>query len=150
MAYDASEVLGSPQVSGARVMAKGFVSRHVASQLNVVGGIAGAVLSSTATEVVNDKQKKEHPGGDAPDINAGFLAATEGELALVAIKVGVVKSKLGDVVARVPRNKVASIEYGGGAVSKLTVVFTDETRWQFDVPKNGAKAAKEFAQALSA
>lgn len=150
MAYDASELLGSPQVAGARVMAKGFVSRHVANQLNVVGGVAGAVLSSSATELVKHKQKIERPGADAPDINAGFLAATDGELALVAIKVGVVKSKLGDVVARVPRSKVASIEYGGGAMSKLTVIFTDETRWEFDVPKNGAKAAKEFADAISA
>jgi hypothetical protein len=150
MAYDASEILGAPQVGGARVMAKGFVRRHVASQLNVVGGAAGAVLSSSATEIVNNKQKKERPGADAPDVNAGFLAATEGELALVSIKVGVVKSKLGDVVTRVPRSKVASIEYGGGAMSKLTVVFTDETRWEFDVPKNGAKAAKDFAEAISA
>lgn len=149
MAYDASEILGSPQVGGARVMAKGFVSRHVASQLNVVGGIAGAVMSSTATEVVNSKQEKGRHGADAPDINAGFLSATAGELALLSIKVGVVKSKLGDVVARVPRSKLASIEYGGGAMSKLTVVFTDETRWEFDVPKNGAKAAKEFAGAIS-
>ena len=149
MAYDASEILGSPQVGGARVMAKGFVGRHVANQLNVVGGIAGAVLSSTATELVNNKQTKERPGADAPDIDAGFLAATEGELALIAIKVGVVKSKLGDVVARVPRRKLTSIEYGGGALSNLTVVFSDETRWEFDVPKNGAKAAKEFAEAIS-
>lgn len=149
MAYDASEILGSPEVAGARVMAKGFVSRHVASQLNVVGGVAGAVLSSTATEAVNRKQKKDSPGGDTPDFNAAYLAATEQELALVGIKVGVVKSRLDAVIARAPRGTAVSIEYGGGLVSKLTVAFKDGSKWELDVPKNGAKAAKEFAETVT-
>jgi hypothetical protein len=52
-------------------------------------------------------------------------------------------------VARVPRSEVASIDYDGGFISKLTVHFTDESRWDFDVAKGGGKACKALADVVN-
>ena len=64
MGYDASEMLGAPERAGVRVMPKGFVKRHAASQAGMgVGGVVGALVSSTASEVV----KRREPGdADTP------------------------------------------------------------------------------------
>ena len=152
MAYDASEILGSPQVAGARVMDTGAIARHAAGLggVGLVGGVTGAVLSPSATELVERHQKAEQAGSETPALRGGaFLAASADDLALITVKVGMVKSSLNKVLARIPRSDVKSVAYEGGVVSKLTVSLTDDTTWSFHVPKNGANAAKEFAAAIS-
>lgn len=153
MAYDASDILGAPQVAGARVMDTGYIARHAAGMggVGLAGGATGAILSSSATEFVERHEKRSQSDSDTPALRGGaFLAATADELALVSVKVGMLKSSLGQVLARLPRSDVKSVNYESGMVSKLTVSLVDETTWAFHVPKNGSKAAKEFAAELGA
>ena len=148
MAYDATEILGAPQVAGARVLSKGYIKRQAAGPAGVglVGGVTGAVISATASEAVGRQQKNEQAEADTPHVGrSAFLAATADELALIGINEKSLTGKLGDVLARVPRGDVRSIEYDGGFISKLTVFLTDETKWEFDVAKGGGKAAKGIA-----
>jgi hypothetical protein len=151
MAYDASEILGSGQVAGARVLSKGFIVGHAAGPagLGLAGGVTGALLSATASDVVARQRKKDNAGSVTPVIGrSAFLAATADDLALVAINQKSLTGKLSDVLARVPRSEVAAVDYDGGFVSHLTVAFTDGSKWEFDVAKGGGKACKVLAEEI--
>jgi hypothetical protein len=69
MAYDATEILGAPQVAGARVLTKGYIKRQAAGPggVGLAGGVPcgvpGVILSASATEVVGRQQKKEQAPG---------------------------------------------------------------------------------------
>jgi hypothetical protein len=52
------------------------------------------------------------------------------ELALVELKAGMVRMKLGEVVVRVPRNSVASAEVGDELMPSVTIGFVDGTQWR--------------------
>lgn len=152
MAYDASELLGASQVAGARVLVKGFIKRRAAGPggVGLAGGVTGAVLAASATEVVGHQEKKASAETDTPKIgSSAFLAATADELALVGIKPKGLTAKLSEVLVRVPRGDVQSIDYHSGFISSLTVYFNDDTKWEFDIAKNGGKAAKAIASNFS-
>ena len=153
MGEDASEVLGSPQVGGVRVMPKGGIWKQAwgSNTAGAVGGVAAAIVSSTGTEIAKRKQKKQMEAADTPKIgDIAYLAATAEELALVSVRSGPFKLHVGDqVLLRMPRDKVQSVEYHGAYVSSLAVLFDDETRWEFDVPKSQGKNAKAFAAVFS-
>lgn len=153
MAYDASEILGAPQLAGARVLSKGFIMKHAMGPAGagLAGGVTGAVASSTGTEILGRRAKKrEH---EAPSVTpkigrSAFLAATADELALVDINEKGLTGKLSDVLIRVPRDRVAAVDFKGGFVSHLTVSFADESKWEFDVAKGGGKACKALSEEL--
>lgn len=151
MAYDATKILGSAQIAGARVLRKGYIASHAAGPAGagLAGGATGAVISATASDAVARKNKAEREQAATPAVGrSAFLAATADELALVGIKQGSMTGKLGEVVARVPRADVASVDYRGGFVSHLTVAFTDGSKWEFDVAKGGGKACKAVAEEM--
>jgi hypothetical protein len=153
MGYHATEILGAKQVAGATVMPKGAIMRSVAGPtgVNLVGGVAGAVLSSTAGEVAKRKNKTADTDSDTPVLGrTAFLSVTDSELALIGIKMGILSNKLSDVIARVPRSDIRSVEFQSSVMSKLTVSFTNDTTWDFEVSKTNGKAAKGIAVLLGA
>ncbi|HWF15424.1 MAG TPA: hypothetical protein VG244_04530, partial [Acidimicrobiales bacterium] len=99
---------------------------------------------------VGRKRQKDAATSTTPNVGrSAFLAATADELALVGINQKSLTGKLSDVMARVPRSEVASIAFDGGFVSKLSVSFTDESRWDFEVAKGGGKACKALAEEIN-
>ena len=153
MAYNASEILGAPQVAGARVLSKGFIMKHAwgPGGAGLAGGVAGAVASASGTEVLKRKEKRQEEQSPSvtPKIGrSAYLAATADELALVDINQKSLTGKLSDVLMRVPRDQVESVDFKGGFVSHLTVAFTDGSRWEFDVAKGGGKDCKALAEEI--
>lgn len=134
MATDASSLLGVPQRAAVRVMAKGSTAKML-----TLGslGIAVAELSGKQAKV------------DTPAFGrVGLLAVTDDEVALVSMA-GAITLKPKAVVARVPRNSVTGMHVGGGMAStRVVVLFSDDTAWMVEVPKNLAKQAKVVAAEL--
>jgi hypothetical protein len=96
------------------------------------------------------RQRKEDNAASVTPVigRSAFLAATADDLALVGINQKSLTGKLSDVLAQVPRSEVASVDYDGGFVSRLTVAFTDGSKWEFDVAKGGGKACKALAEEI--
>ncbi len=145
MALDASELLGAAQVAGTRVTPIASASKRAGMEG------AGVLVSGVASKLLLGKKTKELLDSQTPKFgNLGFLAATDQELALIHTKIGVVKGKLGDVVARVPRSQVASAEMTGAMVGKLVVNFSDGTRWAFEVPARNKSDARKLLELFGA
>jgi hypothetical protein len=152
MAYNASDILGAPQIAGARVLPKGFIVKHATGPAGVglAGGVTGAVVSATASDIAARKRREDLATSTTPVIGrSAFLAATADELALIGINQKSLTGKLSDVIVRFPRSDVASVDYNGGIVSKLTISFADESRWEFEIAKGGGKAAKGLAEEIA-
>ena len=79
-----------------------------------------------------------------------YLAVTADELALIEVKSKVVGTYLDEVIVRVPRSELASVELDGGGLYALplTVTFSGGDRWELEVPKPSKKHAKEVVQTL--
>ncbi|MGA7670662.1 MAG: hypothetical protein WBW04_09590 [Nitrolancea sp.] len=138
MAADASVALGSPQVAGIFVNPTGFGRRAIAAG---VGGVVGGVIAARTAP----KQAGVPAFG-----RVGYLAATESDIALLKTKSGLINMKVTDqVLARRGRSEIASIQIDGGALaSKLTIHFTDDDEWLFDVPRVKARDARQFVETL--
>jgi hypothetical protein len=150
MALDASQVLGSPQLAGVKVNPRGAGRSRGASSVGVgVGGLVGGVISAAASTQA-DKRKAAYAGeSETPKFGRlAYLAVTEGELALIQLKSGMVTVHLGEVIARVPRGEVASAELGGGVSPSLEITFGGRGGWQLEVPRPSKKHAEEVVQAL--
>jgi hypothetical protein len=138
MASDASAALGAPQLAGSFVGPKGLTRSMTA---RAAGGIVGAALAGSA-------------GAEGtPNFGrVGYLAVTDGELALLKTKVGFLglKMKVSDeVLARVPRSEVASSELDKGALkSSLEIQFASGGAWEFEIPKANRKTAEQVVGAL--
>ena len=107
----------------------------------VLGAVGGA-LAGAATQ----------PGDRSP-VQAGgiaFLAVFAEEIVVFRGKRGALKPKpTAEVIASVPRSAVASAQLDRkGMSAALTVTFTDEETWEFDLPRVHVKAAKDVVQAL--
>jgi hypothetical protein len=141
-------MLGVQERAGIRVLPKGYIKRHAARSAGVgVGGLLGAAVSATATEMV--KRQDKPAVSEMPDFRrAAYLSVTDDEIVLIKIKPGLVSGKLDEILARVPRSEVAGAEYHGGMISKFDVTFSDDGVWQFEVAKGGGKDAKEVADLL--
>jgi hypothetical protein len=124
---DASSALGAPEVAGAWVNPTGKARRTV----DAVGfgqyGASGERSAETPTF-----------GG------FGYLALSATELVLVKGKQGLVGLKLtDDVVAKVPRNEVTSIQLGEGKISApLTIAFGSGRQWDLEVARAHRRAAE--------
>ena len=95
MAFDASELLGEPQVVGTTVNPRGFGKRKGLQQVGLVGE---AMLAAT----------RKSPTAETPTFGRiAYLAVTERDVALIKIESGAVKGKLAEVLARVPRSEIA-------------------------------------------
>ena len=138
MAEDGSAALGAPEVAGAFVNPKGGAKKMA------FGGVIG----------INVIEKlKKRGADDLPNFGrVGYVAASADEVALVKTKAGSggLKMKVTDeALARAPRSEIASAELDSGlVVSKLSIVFTNGTTWEFQVPRARKKNAVGLVEAL--
>jgi hypothetical protein len=114
-------------------------------------GLGGAVAGAMAGKHV-DAERAQAAGSVTPSfVMIGWLALTANEIALVSIdrKRGL---KLDQVLGRVPRAEVSSVELGKAApmISKpLIVTFTNGDQWVFEVPALGKGDVKEIAASFA-
>jgi hypothetical protein len=146
VAGDASNALGAPEIAGTLVNPKGLTKKMTAA---TAGGELGGAVGSLAASVIAG----EDSGGaaDLPNFGrVGYVAASDGEIALVKTKTGAFKMKVSDeVLARASRSEIRSVELDQGKLlSHLTIAFNNGVRWQFDIPKQAKKRAQELVRAL--
>ncbi len=143
MSHDASELLGESQVAGASVKPIGSASRQAA----IIGpGVGGGLAAGATSRLMDGKKSRDLRSSQTPRFGSlGFLAVTDQELALIRVNMGVTKGKLVDVVARVPRSRVASAEMTGVWFVHLVVNFADGTRWAFEVSPQNKRQARTVA-----
>src|ERR671933_2402346 len=108
MGLDASQVLGSPQIAGARVNPKGFAKKTITASAAKHAGVVGAAVTARAGYKAQQEQATAAEASDTPKFKLAYLALTADELALVRLKAGLVSTKFGEVLVRVPRSEVAS------------------------------------------
>jgi hypothetical protein len=144
MGGDASEALGAREVAGTFVMPKGMTRRMTGvAAAGVVGGVVGGMVAQGASAA------KRYEG--APDFGTlGYVAVTDGEVAIVRGKRGLLSPRVGDeVVARAARSDIASAELDPGALkAALRIAFADGGWWEFEVPKVNRKTAQAVVRAL--
>jgi hypothetical protein len=125
---DASNALGSPEVAGAWVNPSGMGKRTINAVAFGQYGTGGST-----------------PTAETPNFGGfGYLALSSTELAIVKGKRGLVGLKMtDDVVAKVPRTQVASVELGEGKiVAPLTITFGDGGQWNLEVARAHRGAAQ--------
>jgi hypothetical protein len=138
MTTDASVALGAPQLAGTFVNPKGFARQVTAA---VAGGAVGR-LAAAATAPAQ---------GDVPNFGrVAYVAVTADEVAIVKTKSGLFKMKVTDqVLARRARAEISAVELKRGAlISGLTIHFSDESWWTFDVPKANQRTAAQTVEVL--
>jgi hypothetical protein len=136
MAFDASTLLGSPQLAGVKVNPRGMSKR-------VAGNIAGRLPARVVYGSVGSTTSESPNFG-----RLAYLAVTDSELALIKLKSGLVTSKLDEVIARIPRSDVSTVELGSGWVTPLTITFSNGDTWQLEVPPPNKKHAQAVVHAL--
>ena len=151
MGLDASQVLGSAQVAGAKVSPRGMGRSITFSSAGMSGGAVGAVVGAAASGRANRRQQEIAATSETPKLGRfAYLAVTGDEVALIKLKSGLVSQKLTEVVARVPRSQVASAELGSGQLApELTVSFRDGDTWLLEVPRISKKDAEDVVRMLS-
>ena len=148
MGLDASKLLGSPQVAGARVNPKGFAKKKITASAASHAGIVGAAVTARAGYKAQEQQAEAAAESDTPRFRLAYIAVTADEVALVRLKAGLVSTKLDEVLLRVPRADVASAEMGPGLSPSLTIELRDGGQWLLEVPRVSKKDAEEVVSAL--
>jgi hypothetical protein len=126
---DASTALGATEIAGAWVNPSGKGKRT----MNAVA--FGQYGTGTA------------PGADTPNFGGfGYLAVSATDLVVVKGKQGLVGLKMtDDVIAKVPRSEVASVELGEGKItSPLRITFDSGGQWDLEVARAHRKAAERL------
>jgi hypothetical protein len=150
MALDASELLGSPQLAGAKVNPRGTGKRRMAGGAGLGGGLVGAALGAAASMRAEKQQATTAAASETPDFSGiAYVAVTANDLALIKLVSKVVTVQLGEIIARVPRATVASAEVGGGVSPSLTIAFHDGGSWLLEVPRPFKKSAEGIVRALA-
>jgi hypothetical protein len=153
MAIDVTALVGSAQVAGTQVSPRGFGKKAMKGYAGMyVGGAVGAAISARGQQKAGEEKATWAAETQTPKFGAhGFLALTEDELTLVKMKQGLASLKPVEVIARVPRSDVATIELGGGVpMSALTVSFANGESWQLEVPMVSKGKAKNLVGVLCA
>jgi hypothetical protein len=146
MAFDASELLGAPQVAGVKVTPIGSARQRA----RVAGAGVGMIPAEIAGKLLFGKKSKTLKGNQTPSIGRlGFLAVTETELALMNTKTHGLTGALNQVVARVPQSNVASAEISGAMIGKLVINFKDGTQWAFETPPQNKKDARALVELVT-
>jgi hypothetical protein len=104
------------------------------------GPVAGAIGAAAQTFI------ERHQKGNAAQTPAfkgsAYVAVTEGEIALIQLKSGLVSRKLDRVLVPRARAEIASAQLAEAkAVGPLTIAFTDNSAWEFDVPRPAPPSA---------
>ena len=144
---DAADVLGAPEVAGAWVNRRGKAKRTMSTVAGAeIGGAVGSVVGAGIS------QGSPRPTAETPDFGGfAYLALSADELVLVKGKQGLVKLKMTDeVVAKVPRSDVVSIEAGEGKIAApLTITFSDGGQWDLEVARAHRSAAEQVVAELA-
>jgi hypothetical protein len=136
LAFDASTLIGSPQLAGVKVNPRGM-SKRVAG--NIGGRLPARVVYGSEGPTTSE----------SPNFGRlAYLAVTHSELALIKLKSGLVTSKLDEVIVRIPRSDVSTVELGNGWVTPLTITFSNGDTWQLEVPPPNKKHAQAVVHAL--
>jgi len=143
---DAADVLGAPEVAGAWVNRRGKAKRTMSTVAGAeIGGAVGSVVGAGIS------QGSPRPTAETPDFGGfAYLALSADELVLVKGKQGLMKLKMTDeVVAKVPRSDVVSIEAGEGKIAApLTIMFSDGGQWDLEVARAHRSAAEQVVAEL--
>jgi hypothetical protein len=143
---DASSVLGAPEVAGAWVNRRGKAERTMGTVAGAeIGGAVGAVVGAGISG------RAPQPKPDTPPIGAfAYLAASATDIVLVKGKQGLMKLKMTDeVVAKIPRTDVLSIELGEGKLAApLTITFGNGGHWDLEVARAHRGAAERLVTEL--
>jgi hypothetical protein len=141
MAGDGSAALGAPEVAGVLVNPRGFGKK---AAVGSIGGVVGAVAATAVAA-------RSSSASDLPSFGrVGYVAASDGEVALIKTKSGALKMKVTDeVLARAPREELTRVELDRGRpLSHLRLQFSNGTVWEFDVPKTAVKNGERLVLAL--
>ena len=137
MAIDASSVLGSPQLAGVKVNPRGYAWGLSATQ---AGGLSRITLG---------RRPSRGPAQTPKFGRLAWLAVTAEELAVVKLRTrNGVTLKAGEVIARVPRRELKTVEWHRGYVSPLMIIFGDGRQWHLEVPPFNAGSGARVVQAL--
>src|SRR3954451_17458665 len=131
---DASSLLGSPEIAGAWVNPSGMGKRTMNA---VAYGQFGSGSAQATSETPNF-------GG------FGYLGVSATELLIVKGRKGLIGLKMtDDVVAKVPRGDVVSVELGEGKITApLTIVFSGG-QWNLEVARAHRGAAQRVVAELT-
>lgn len=144
---DASTALGAPEIAGAWVNRRGMAKRGMSTVAGAdIGGVVGSVVASGLSA-----KGSPQPTAETPNFGGfGYLGVSATELVLVKGKRGLVGLKMTkDVVARVPRSDVVSIDLGEGKIaSPLTIIFGDGGHWELEVARASRRAAERVVGEL--
>ena len=144
---DASTALRAPEIAGSWVTRRGMAKRGMGTLAGAqIGGVVGSVVATGLAANGSPQPSIETPnfGG------SGYVAVSASEIVLVKGKRGLVGLKMtNDVVARVPRRDVVSVDLGQGKIaSPLTITFGSGSQWELEVARASRGAAARVAAEL--
>jgi hypothetical protein len=118
----------------------------------ISSGVSGGLVGEAAGAVLRRKSKaaaQSASSAQTPKLRGeAYLAATDDELALISTKFGWTP-RLNEVLVRVPRSEVSSIDLGGGfPTCPLTVSFANGDSWQLEVRRFGKRDAQQLVRVL--
>ena len=138
MAIDASGLLGTRQIAGVKVNRPGFAA-----------GLARRQGSALAAGIMLGSQPQLGPADTPPFGKVAFLVVTDQEVALVKLRTAkAVLLEPAEVIARVPRSQLQTVELGPGYVAALTIIFTGGSTWRLEIPPPSKRHAKTVVHAL--
>jgi hypothetical protein len=112
--------------------------------------VAAAEIGGGVGVAVGAGKGSPQPTPETPDFGAfAYVAVSATELVLVRAKQGLTGLKMtDDVVGRVPRSDVASIDLGPGTLaSPLTITLSNGHQWALEVARaNRGKAEQVVAE----
>lgn len=123
MAFDTTDLLGTKQVAGSVVLARGWTWQHGVEK----AGLAGVAIGAAARKVAKDDVSQTPPIG-----RSTYLAVTDTEVALLGVNRRS-PGNLGEVLARVPRIEVTAAKLSPGVLrTNLTITFNGGAHWDFE------------------
>jgi len=150
MEKKAAALLGEDVEAGSIVSTAGMVKSMMKSSISgSVGGIVGGAIGGAAVEALTGR------GRPALDIEGHqglmYLAIGKTKVALFTIKQGLLGSSPQKLLTSVPRESVASIEIGGGALSSpVTLSLTDGSQITIEVTRINRGKIERIAKLFAA
>jgi hypothetical protein len=151
MALDASDILGSPQLAGVKVNPRGAGKATAGNFAGMYAGAIGAGISAARGMKAGQEKAELAATSETPKFGKlAYLAVTADEVALINVKAKTVTVYLDEVIARISRSEVASVDMSGGGIYSppLVVTFTSGDTWQLEVPRPSKKHAQKVIDAL--
>lgn len=131
MIKDGDQVAGAPLLGAVKVMGSG-------SGRALAGGLAKAAFGGRRDCPLLPRQ-------------LAVLAVTSDDFVLLNFKHGAIHPKATGVLARIPRHEVVAAEVPRAVgLNRMSVRFSDDTEWHFEVTKPNAGKARTIAGLLTA